>query len=275
MYQTRSIPPLSRAGPNTSATTGEMETTYYLERLDDDGDPSSDLDNDAPSGDLLAHQQSQSGIEEPLTDNNSTGRDGGGGGCVGRGVRHGARATETVETEIAPREGSAADYSEDGDASPLSEKRPSTTARTPVECTQVGAIHGASTGRQSGKRDTPVTSPQHTSDPAHRETRGSGAVSRRDGGQARELKVSAGPWGVGGALLSSLSAAAEALLTDGSKAVRAKALACTLRILEVHGGTIQPRGASYENTTGDEARSAARPGVLSTLDRTLSAASSR
>ncbi|CAM9942146.1 unnamed protein product, partial [Scytosiphon promiscuus] len=44
-----------------------------------------------------------------------------------------------------------------------------------------------------------------------------------------------GAWAVGGALFSSLSASADALLMDGSKAVRTKALACSLRILEVHG----------------------------------------
>lgn len=46
------------------------------------------------------------------------------------------------------------------------------------------------------------------------------------------------PWALGGALLSSLSASADALLTDGSKAVRAKALTCSLRILEAHGDDI-------------------------------------
>lgn len=243
---------------------------FYRQRLDGDDDTSSDLDDAAPSGDVLAHQQSRS-TAETLTDDDSTG--GGGGG--GRGVTHGARATETMEMEIAPREGGAADHAGDADACPLSEKIPSATARTPMACTQMGAMHGATSGRQSGEGDTPVTSPQHTSGRAHRATRGAGAASQGNRGQRREAKVSAGPWAVGGALQSSLSAAAEALLTDGSKAVRAKALACSLRILEVHGGTIQPRGACCENTIGDEAGSAAGPGVSSRVERTLSAVSSR
>ncbi|CAM9335263.1 unnamed protein product, partial [Ectocarpus sp. 8 AP-2014] len=246
---------------------GEMETTLYRQRLDDDDDTSSDLDDGTPSGDVLAHQQSRS-TAETLTDDDSTG--GGGGG--GRGATHGARATETMEMEIAPREGGAADHAGDADACPLSEKSPSATSRTPMACTQMGAMYGATSGRQSGEGDTPVTSPQHRSGRAHRATRGARAASEGNRGQRREAKVSAGPWAVGGALQSSLSAAAEALLTDGSKAVRAKALACSLRILEVHGGTIQPRGTSCENTTGDEAGSAAGPGVSSRVERTLSAA---
>lgn len=47
-------------------------------------------------------------------------------------------------------------------------------------------------------------------------------------------------WAVGGVVLSSLSASADALLTDGSKTVRAKALACSLCILTAHGGGIKP-----------------------------------
>lgn len=47
------------------------------------------------------------------------------------------------------------------------------------------------------------------------------------------------PWAVGGVVLSSLSASADALLTDGSKTVRAKALACSLCILTAHGGSIE------------------------------------
>ncbi|CAN0042510.1 unnamed protein product [Ectocarpus sp. 6 AP-2014] len=249
---------------------GEMETTLYRQRLDDDDDTSSDLDDGTPSGDVLAHQQSRS-TAETLTDDDSTGSGGGGG----RGVTHGARATETMEMEIAPREGGAADHAGDADACPLSEKRPSATASTSAACTQMGAMHGATSGRQSGEGDTPVTSRQHTTGRAHRATRGAGAASEENRGQRREAKVPAGPWAVGGALQSSLSAAAEALLTDGSKAVRAKALACSLRILKVHGGTIKPRGASCENTTGDKAGSAAGPGVSSRVERILSAASSR
>ncbi|CAN0241355.1 unnamed protein product, partial [Ectocarpus fasciculatus] len=246
---------------------GETDTTYRLQRPDDDGDASSDLDNDASSGDVLPHNQSRVTTEETLTADNSTG--GGVGG--GRGVRHGARATEIVEMETTGREGGAADHTGDAHACPLSEKLPSATARTPVSCTQGGAIRGASSGRQSGEGDTPVISPQHTSDRAHSATSGAGAVSERNRGLEREAKVTAGPWAVGGALLSSLSAAAEALLTDGSKAVRAKALACSFRILEVHGGTIQPRVASCENTTGDEAGSAAGAHVSSSVERALSA----
>ncbi|CAB1117270.1 unnamed protein product [Ectocarpus sp. CCAP 1310/34] len=249
---------------------GQMGTTLYRQRLHDNDDTSSDLDDGTPSGDVLAHQQSRS-TAEALTDDDSTG--GGGGG--GRGVTHGARATETMDMEIAPSERGAADHAGDADACPLSEKIPSATARTPMARTQMGAMHGATSGRQSRQGRTPVISPQHTSDRAHRATRGAGAPSEGNRGQRREAKVSAGPWTMGGALQSSLSAAAEALLTDGSKAVRAKALACSLLILEVHGDTIQPRGACCENTAGDEAGSAAGPGVSSRVERTLSTASSR
>lgn len=51
-------------------------------------------------------------------------------------------------------------------------------------------------------------------------------------------KDSFDPWAVGGVLLLSLSASADAVLTDSSKVVRAKAIACSLRILETHGSRI-------------------------------------
>lgn len=54
--------------------------------------------------------------------------------------------------------------------------------------------------------------------------------------------VETGPWTVDGALLSALSVSTDAAISDGSKAVRAKGMACSLRILEAHGGDIQSVG---------------------------------
>lgn len=55
------------------------------------------------------------------------------------------------------------------------------------------------------------------------------------------------PWAQGGILLVALSVAASALLTDDSKAVRSKALACCTRILERHGDSLGEDGHALSN----------------------------
>lgn len=76
------------------------------------------------------------------------------------------------------------------------------------------------------------------------------------------------PWAVGGVVLSSLSVSVDALLTDGSKTVRAKALACSLCILKVHGGSIEP--ACFD---GGEAGAGGASCGLNTLKISLQAVS--
>lgn len=56
----------------------------------------------------------------------------------------------------------------------------------------------------------------------------------------RDEMVTSDPWAIGGVLLTSLSASADALSKDDSKAVRAKAIMCSLRILQTHGSGIEP-----------------------------------
>lgn len=65
---------------------------------------------------------------------------------------------------------------------------------------------------------------------------GGDETSRRQTGEGGAID----PWAVGGVILSSLTASADALLMDGSKAVRAKALICSLCILTAHGSGIKP-----------------------------------
>lgn len=56
----------------------------------------------------------------------------------------------------------------------------------------------------------------------------------------RDEMVTSDLWAIGGVLLTSLSASADALSKDDSKAVRAKAIVCSLRILKTHGSGIEP-----------------------------------
>ena len=66
-------------------------------------------------------------------------------------------------------------------------------------------------------------------------------------GQRRDEAITE-PWAVGGVLLTCLSVAGEALLADGSKAVRAKAVTCSLRILDAHGTGIRQEKQCHVTT---------------------------
>lgn len=71
-------------------------------------------------------------------------------------------------------------------------------------------------------------------------------------------------WAVGGAVLCSLSASAKGLLNDASKAVRAKALSCSLRILVAHGRDI-PSSVSLNGVVEGPSSILASCGVTAVL----------
>lgn len=72
-----------------------------------------------------------------------------------------------------------------------------------------------------------------------------GQYASKRHGQCRD-KAIADPWASGGVLFECLSASAEGALADGSKAVRVKALTCSLRILDAYEGNIQSEGVGKE-----------------------------
>lgn len=94
-----------------------------------------------------------------------------------------------------------------------------------------------------------------------------GDASRRP----RDETVAFDPWAVGGVLLTSLSASAGALSKEFSKAVRAKAIVCSLRILETHGSLIESRVGC--DGADDEGRSEMAASKLYDVEMTLRAVS--
>lgn len=195
-----------------------MGTTYFDHREDD---CSSEHDNHVRSN-IAAPEQSQIPTEEAGHIRSSNG-----GGCSSSSIN---LETDVDMMDIAPCDGGTPDHAGGEAIVVTSGKSRVTLEITPAPSTREGMI-GRARHKQEGDGERPTTTTQDTT----------ARPSCREKGEGRVVA----PWAVSGALLSSLSASADALSTDGSKAVRAKALACSLRILEVHGSTIRS-GGSYE-----------------------------
>eukprot|EP00752_Nemacystus_decipiens_P014731 g13119.t2 len=176
---------------------GQLETISCSDHRDDN--PFDDLENDA-EGAAAARQRP----ETPPEDAGAT-ETGGVDGSVGDKAD---RSTGQGETP----------------GSPSGTRTPGTSSRQAEPAGRGRANLGQGAGGNSAAAAPPCTPARDLSGRASSLRQG-----EEDGG------ASGGPWGVGGALLLSLSASADALSADGSKAVRAKALACLLRILQVHG----------------------------------------
>ena len=227
----------------------------YFDHRDDNYANSGDLDKygDTPSnGDIAAYPQSDTLLEETGAVRRSSGGNGRGSGDGGDPANH-ARAMD-----VAPCDSDAADRHA-GEAlagSPPGGQAPSMPPPPTREDTMVG---GTSRGRGCDGGGVRGTAPATITTMAAKTSvrPGTGGVRATNTDKKRREGVQGGPWGVGGVLLTSLSASADALSADGSKAVRAKALKCSLRILEAHGGTVpgavgKSRDDGAMNSRGEE-----------------------
>lgn len=176
----------------------------------------------------------------------SSGNSGGGGG--GKSCVNLESGIDMMD--ISPCDGGTPDHSGGETLVPPSGKSRATSERTPAPLTRRQDMIDRASHNQRGDGERPTTTTQDSSD----------RPSRRKTGEGRVVD----PWAVGGALLSSLSASVEALSRDGSKTVRAKALTCSLRILEAHGSTVRS-GGSYDGATGPEEGPADSDYVTKTL----------
>lgn len=199
-----------------------METTYFDHR---DNDCFSGGDNDAPR-DVEVRERSI--LTEEAGQKNIGSCGGGGRDCVNL-------ETGIDMMDIDPCDDGTPDQAGGGTLVPPSGKSSATSERTWAPATRRQDVIGHASHTQRGDGKRPATSTQDSSDRPSRRKKGKGRV--------------VGPWAVGGALLSSLSASADALSTDGSKTVRAKALTCSLRILEAHGSTVRS-GGSFDDAKG-------------------------
>lgn len=190
------------APPQLTSLTGQRETPYPDYR---DDHSSGDLKNNT-EGDMTARQRS----ETPAEGTGAAETGGGGGGSE--------RESRTRATGMPPHDSGKPDHAErEGEALGSRLERTSVTSPRQGSAGRAGRGHGA----EENWTVAAAAAPASARDPIGGASPGQG---EKDGTLGRPR-----------ALLLSLSASADAMLADGSKAVRAKALGCSLRILEVHG----------------------------------------